>query len=171
MQFDDYESMAKWMDDRTNEANVGLAPDQQQVTWGDCWARFDHLDKTGIGIIFGRVMTRAEWLQSEIDEGADEDEANYSLGKIENSHRRGYMHGLAYSRIEPEGEYGDTHRANLWPIEQRLFDAAREAGWRHENLAVGDQINLSIAFEQWRQHELELIAAARQKLAEEREAL
>jgi hypothetical protein len=169
MAFDSFDEMSKWMDDRTSEANIGLAPEQQQITYGDCWARFDHLDT--VGMLFGQVMTKAEWLASELAEGAPEGEANYSLARVEASHQRGYMHGLVYSPVEPDGEYGDTHRANIWPIEERLFLAASIVEWRHEDMSLADRINLSIAFEQWRQHEMELIAAARAKLAEEKDAL
>lgn len=169
MQFDDFESMAKWMDDRTNEANIGLAPEQQQVTYGDTWARFDHIDS--IGLVCGRIFTKAEWLASEIAEGAPEEEANYSLAKVEQAHERGYMNSIAYSVLEPDGEYGDIHRANLWPIDEDLFHACAEARWKIENLDMGAKINLSIAFEQWRHHELDLIAEAKAKLAQERDSI
>jgi hypothetical protein len=168
MQFDNFEQMAKWMDDRTKEANLGLAPEQVAISYGHTWARFDQLD-TGIGIVFGRIFTEAEYLAGELDDEVET--PSETLARIRENHDRGYMYGIAYSMVEPDGEYGDTHRANMWPIDGDLFAAAAEAGWDHRALPIGDQINLSIAFEAWRTHELGLIAEARAKLAEERDAL
>lgn len=42
---------------------------------------------------------------------------------------RGYKSGRAYSVIEPTGELGDTHVANMWPITRESFEQARDLGW------------------------------------------
>lgn len=168
-QFENFEQMQQWMADRTTEANQDLAPEQQQLTYGDHWVRFTYL--TDFGLIFGHVFTKAEWLASEMAAGADDDEANYSLKLVEASHERGYMHGPAYSVVTPGGEYGDTHRADIWPIDETLFAEVEAAGWDLNRMEQGTKIKLAIIFEEWRQHETELIAAARLKLAEERDSL
>lgn len=170
IQFENPEEMGNWMAARTAEANANLAPEQLQITPGDYWARFDHMD-THVGIEFGHVYTEQEFKDSEIEAGATVEEADGGWRQAQARAADGFLYGRAWSRVARDGEYGSTHRANLWPIEEALFHAVQAVGWRHEDLPLHERINLSISFEQWRQHEMDLIAQARAALAEERKNL
>lgn len=168
IEFSSAEDMFNWMAQRTDEANAGLAPEQTRVGYSDTWIRFDHLDQ--FGVICGRVATLEEAVPPQGPDDAP-GEAEAERARAVENHERGYLTGMAYSQVEPDGEWGDTHRANLWPLEPDLFEALRAVGWRHEDLALADKIRVSIVFEQWRQHELALIAQQRAALAVERQAL
>lgn len=167
--FSSFEEMQKWMLDRTNEANAALADEQLAVSWGDYWARFDSYDT--FGVIFGRVFTEDEWVANEMDAGASLEEATYAMEQIRATHREGYMHGDAYSKAFPEAEYGSTHRANLWPIEERVFHAAMAVGWDVTAMPMEHRLNLSIALEEWKRHNLRLIHDQQAVIANERRLL
>lgn len=64
------------------------------------------------------------------------DEAVYSIASSAERRLRGYLFGEAYSAPFPEGELGDTHVANAWPISEAAFEEARATGWR-ANHVVG----------------------------------
>ena len=42
---------------------------------------------------------------------------------------RGYLTGECYSILEPDGEWGDTHVANVWRLSAEGFAEARNADW------------------------------------------
>lgn len=122
--FDDFASMQEKLAEIRSKANEGLAVAQRSVTYGSYWVRF-HPATT----IFGYVTPLDEFVVGEMALGATRDEAEYEMEQIKAAHEDGMMWGKAYSRLEPDGEYGSTHRASLWPIEQRLFDAAMATRW------------------------------------------
>jgi hypothetical protein len=72
---------------------------------------------------------------SELD---DEQRAEflYSRRMMRDSRKRGYIFGRGYSVIEPNGELGSTHVANMWPIDKAAFDEAREQKWQPDLLDV-----------------------------------
>lgn len=57
-------------------------------------------------------------------------EALYSISSGAERRVRGYLFGEAWSAPFPEGELGDTHVANAWPITREAFEEGRAAGWR-----------------------------------------
>lgn len=131
MEFDNVDEMFVWMRARTIDANAHLADAQREVTWGSYWMRlFDPPI-----VIFGKVSTEAEMVADETKVKPGEDpaevlaEAEWTIARLRENHEAGYMFGMAYSLIEPEGEWGDTHRANLWPISEKLFLDAKACGW------------------------------------------
>lgn len=143
----------------TEMANRHLAADQRMITWGDRWVRFWQMSPTMPPIvIFGRVMTREEieageracmgdTPQHEVD-----GEIAQTLRHIEHQHGRGYMFGKAYSVMESEGELGDTHRADMWPISERVYEAARKVQWNHRNLPRAEAHALVEAYQAWAGH-------------------
>ena len=134
-------------------ANQHLAPEQEGVGYGDYWVRFlpDRL------VIFSRVMTRAEFIESETAlADPDDPYAEVELGGIVNHHddsyARGYRFGWCFSTIEPTGEPGSTHIANLWPIEQEVFDQAKAVGWEIDRLPAESKALLEAAYQGYRKH-------------------
>jgi len=150
MEFENIDDMFEFMEKRTNEANANLAPAQQGVTYGDCWARFDTPHNFGF-IEFGHVETEAEFRASMVKYPKAETDSEWE--SIQTEHERGYLFSKAYSLMGPDGELGDTHRASMWPIDRALFDAARAVDWDYKRLEVPDALNLSLAYEQWLAHE------------------
>lgn len=124
LKFDDLAQMQEQLKRNRDAANAGLAAAQKAVTYGSYWVRFHP-----VAVIFGYVDPIEQIMYDSMNMGAGEDEAHYEAEQIEAAHREGMMWGLAYSKIEPGGEYGYTHRANLWPIEERLFRAAKQVTW------------------------------------------
>lgn len=140
MEFESMDQMIEFMQKRTDEANRDLAPAQQAVTYGDCWARFDTIATTGVPE-FGYVLT--------LDEAATNQEERAS---VEAEHERGYLFSRAYSAHFPDGELGDTHRANLWPIDRAVFDALAAVEWDHNAVAPEHKVHLEIAYQAARAH-------------------
>jgi len=136
-------------------ANRNLAPQQQAITWGSTWARFDSVSE-GV-VIFGRVLTQDEVHHGCIRAGASELEARRQVREVQ---RRQANDHVVFSRffgtLLPEGERGAAHRIGLWPIERRTFDALALVGWDHSRLDTGDLVyeafDLSVAFIAWRAH-------------------
>jgi len=62
------------------------------------------------------------------DEG--EAEFHHSCAMLRSSRRRGYIFGRAFSVIEPRGELGSTHVANMWPISKAAFEEAKNQNWQ-----------------------------------------
>lgn len=44
-------------------------------------------------------------------------------------HKRGYRFGMAWSVLEPRGEWGDTHVSQMIPIPKTLFEIGPDRGW------------------------------------------
>jgi hypothetical protein len=90
--------------------------------------------------IFGEAWSlrraRKEELESyhvqSVDELGEEDRHAFhsSCKMMADSRRRGYIFGRAYSEIEPRGELGSTHVADMWPLTEAAFNEAREQDWR-----------------------------------------
>jgi hypothetical protein len=147
MSFDSWSEMQEKLGKMRTAANEGLAAAQKAVTYGDYWVRF-YKEFT----IFGRVMPLDEYMASEVSLGAPPEEAEYTAAHVQRAHDEGMMWGMAYSVLEPEGELGNTHRANLWPIEERVFNAARDAEWDPERFPEWVLILLQEAARAWRSH-------------------
>lgn len=141
--FDSIADMVDYMQKQTEWANANLAPKQQAVTYGDHWARFD---QKGF-VIFGKVATLDEATGS-----TPSSEKDYELKSLTANHDRGYMFGKCYSVIEPTGEWGDTHRANLWPIPVEMFDAVKAVGWDTDALEVDMLTALWVHHRAWWNH-------------------
>jgi hypothetical protein len=153
MEFESWEDAVSFMAEQTDRANERLAPEQVAVTYGDCWVRF--YDIAARTLIFGRITTLDYW-DEKIATAKGEDRQEWMDEKVSvaESHERGYMYGKAYSVIEPDGEWGSTHRANLWPIPEWLFEQARAAGWRMDDLDEQGKDGLSQVWLAYRAHNL-----------------
>lgn len=143
--FDSLEAMYARMAEQEAAANAALSPDQgamrdavgETVYWmrpyegmfifGECpsLAAATVKERSYYPILDGaRTAENAE----EYDEAASEFE--YSSTNLAERRSRGYLFGTAYSVIEPDGELGDTHVANAWPISKEAFEQAREVAWQ-----------------------------------------
>lgn len=152
--FNSFEEMQEFMRKQTEGANERLAEEQKTITWGSHWVRFLDLDGSLL-LICGYVDTLEEYLQKERDAGADEEEVEYAKATLPENHARGYMSGTAYSVIEPEGELGDTHRYNAWPISKELFEKVREAGWQLGQMDDAGVHELAAIHKRWSAHQRE----------------
>lgn len=124
MEFESLEAAQEWMRRQEQAANERLTPEQRSIGWGDYWVRLDHDFE-----IWGEVWTEEYCLKSEIEAGATRAEAKYSMTAIKDAHERGYRFGMAWSVVEPRGEIGSTHVANMMPCSEALFEAARTCEW------------------------------------------
>lgn len=115
--FDSFEDAMQAMRDAEERANALTLPQQREIGYGDFWCR--PVPEWGI-FIFGRVSTL-----DELRKGEDAE----TIVALEERFTRGYRFGKAYSTIEPEGEWGDTHVANMWPITEAEFEEAKGHGW------------------------------------------
>ena len=142
--YENFESMHQRLTELTKEANDGLAPAQRLVTYGDHWVRF--WDMRQRLVIFGHVHTPEEIRRDEELHGAPENEIDYMLGETERRHRDGFMYGLCRSRWYPEGEWGDTHRGNLWPVDKDTYDEALAVGCDIDHLGEHGRFALQEAW-------------------------
>jgi hypothetical protein len=145
--------MYDFMHANEEAANKTLAPEQKAVTYGDYWCRFYQLrDRI---VIFGQVTPLSYW-DEKITNAADNEEQQewqWEKEQIEGSHERGYVFGWAWSVLEPEGEPGSTHQANLWPITPALFEAARDAEWKIDDLTGVHRESMETVYQVWRAHQ------------------
>lgn len=95
-------------------------PVQLALKPGDHWVSFEVLDQ-GV-VIWGQV-----------DEVKDE-----------------YLASTAYWTELPGGRREIVLRPRVWPIEERLFEMAREANWNHNRLEEIGRFLLNLAFAQHR---------------------
>lgn len=145
--FDSHDDMTKYLTKIRQAAKEGLHPEQARLTYGDHWVEF--VDVGARIVIFGRVHTLDEVRDSEHPDYVDDIVATTETDLVD-----GMMYGRAYSRLEPFGELGYTHKANAWPIEGRLFDAAKAAEWDIDALDEAGKVLLQIAYAAWRAHRM-----------------
>jgi hypothetical protein len=159
MEFDSFDDMVEFMRTNTEQANAGLAPEQQALTWGSTWVRFDQVFDENI--VFGRCYEREEAKQKERDatvrmgDRVDEYEIADTDRRLAAALEDGYLFGVAASRHFPDPEIGSTHRANAWPISDRLFQTMEQLGFDYQKLT--DPVlreELEDAYREWREHEM-----------------
>ena len=148
----DLEAMMEQMRVLTEYANEHLAPQQKQIGYGSYWARF--YDVKNRIVVFGYVETLDAMEASERELGADDGEAAYIRTDTNRRHNDGYMYGMCYSTITPEGELGFTHRADIWPITQDAFETYRRVGWDvdHDDLTWETKVELAGAYAEYATH-------------------
>lgn len=132
--FDSFEAMHQRLVEMTDEANAGLASAQRLITYGDHWVRF--WDMRSRLVVFSKVLTLDEIRHDEAALGAPPNEVEYMVRETQRRHADGFLYGLARSRWYPAGEWGDTHRANVWPVEQSVYEEAVEVGFDIDALGV-----------------------------------
>jgi hypothetical protein len=135
----------EYLRSRNDWAKDHLAPEQQNITYGDHWARF--YDVSSQLIIFGRVDPLAE-----TSESPDEQEREYLRHETERRMANGYVYGKCYSKVTVPGEYGFTPKFEIWPIDEDVFNAARDVNWEFTHLPIGVRIELSTAYGWWHSH-------------------
>ena len=148
----DLETMMEQMRVLTEYANEHLAEPQRGLTYGSYWARFyDIRDRL---VIFGYVEPLDTMIETERELGARDDEAEYIRADTQRRHEDGYMYGMCYSTVTPEGELGFTHRADIWPIDQAMFEQYREVAWQvdDDRLAWETKIALAQAYTEYATH-------------------
>jgi len=91
---------------------------------GDHWVSFEALDQ-GV-VVFGQV-------EDEQDE---------------------YLASTSYWTELPDGRREIVLRQNVWPIEERLFDMAREVNWNQHQLEEIGRFLLELAYAQYRVYQL-----------------
>lgn len=145
--YDTPEEMRAALQQMREDAKAGLHPEQRRLTYGDTWVEFADVGERLIN--FGRISTLAEIAADEpIAEAAE------TCATVAADLDDGVMYGKTWSRQIPDGEWGTTHKASVWPIETRLFLAARIAGWDVNELPEASKVLLQIAYSAWRAHRL-----------------
>lgn len=133
-------------------AMLGLADAQRSIDLGDHWVQFYDLDAHPPMVIFGRVATEQQLLD---DFDPDDDEGTLTeciareRGRLAET---GLMYGEAFSHPYPDGEWGYTHKASVWPIDLVLFNLAKAAEWDINRLGADGRALLQIAFNAHRTH-------------------
>lgn len=133
------------------DAKAGLHPEQAALSYGHTWVEFADVGQRII--YFGRTFTEIDIVS---DEGASPHPSYVRdvLAGVDADLQDGVMFGKAWSKADPAGTIGVTHKANVWPIETRMFIAARVAGWDIDRLDETGRVLLQIAYSAWRAHRL-----------------
>lgn len=148
--FSSFEEMQDWQNQREDEANTSLVPEQielrDDVEHTRYWVRPYDMYGTKF-LIFGEALSykdlcelSAKYVSSRDDDESIE-EAVYEIRTKVDVRKRGYLYGKAYSEVKPTGEWGDTHVANVWPISKQAFDEAEAHDW---NAVTVDHVTRSI---------------------------
>ena len=122
--FTSMDEMLAEQERKEREFEEQIFPKQREITYGTYFFRV-----SGNVPIFTYVYTLEELRKLEEDAGAEEDELEYFMERIQSVHARGYRTGIHYSQIEPEGEQGDAHIVSCWPISELDFQRAKSNGW------------------------------------------
>lgn len=86
-------------------------------------------------VVFGEVPAFEEMDRVERELGAGDEEARETDKMLRGAFERGYLFGQCFSVVEPEGEWGSTHKVDVWPITQAQFEEAREFNWNPQAIA------------------------------------
>jgi hypothetical protein len=156
--FSSTEEMVEYLRANQRRALAGLAPQQRAIRPGDYWVQFHNIHEGHL--IWGRVWTPTEVALGELTnpEGLLREDVEWSevittVAHAEEMLEAGLMYGMAYDRFNPGGELGTTHKAHVWPIEERLFMAAAYAGYDHREIKdEAMRLLLDIAFRAIRAH-------------------
>ena len=144
LRFNSHEEMQAYLIQAKADAEQALDPAQRAITFGDYWVRFYDLAR---GIVeFGQVATLQEVADNAIDYGATAAEAAEEVDDAEARMKAGYLTGRAYSLLNVDGEWGHTHKAHVWPIEESLFNAASETNWSVRAMPTSAKVNFEVAF-------------------------
>jgi hypothetical protein len=123
--FDSFDEMMAFMQEQERIANEHVTPEQSEIGYGDYWVRMYEGDL----LIFGYIPTLEESEAQERELGADDEEIEFEQAQLKDSHSRGYRYGQCFSVIEPTGEWGSTHIANMVKITKDQFEFAKANGW------------------------------------------
>lgn len=148
--FNSTEEMVEYLRANSKTALDGLHPVQAALTYGDHWVQFYDLDKRII--IFGRVVPLEEVALNELHDGADWDSTLATVMTFDGNLSNGMMYAESFSIEEVVGSYGNTHKAHAWPIEERLFDMAKEVEWDITKFDDTARVLLNIAFAGMKAH-------------------
>lgn len=116
--FESFEEAQQAMREAEERANAQVFDRQRSIGYGDYWCR--PVPEYGV-FVFGYV-----WPQDKAEKG----EARSTVTSLRDSFERGYRFGDAYSVMEPEGELGTTHVANMWPISEEDFIENKAHNWQ-----------------------------------------
>src|ERR1044072_2592603 len=124
-----------------HDAHQQLHPVQEAMTYGSYWVCFGNLDQGYVQWGYVHTLDELSVIGDDLVEAADE------ALRVD-----GLLSGTVYSTISPDGVPESTHKAHVWPIEVRLFDMAREAGWDYSRLDDAGRLLLNLAFAEQRVH-------------------
>lgn len=141
--FDSHQQMVEYLRQAAHQAHAGLHVVQDNLTWGDTWVQF--VDVTNRHVAFGQIATIDEVHQGELDSSGSADDADAVAAMTRSDLEYGYMYGRVFDRFNPEGELGTTHKASVWPIEERVFQAAHAVGFVVDDLPLWAKFNLHVA--------------------------
>lgn len=131
--FKSFDDMVTFMEANERIAIGNTRPWQWAIGYGDHWMRSITAFGQESMPVFGYVLTLNEIEQAEMETGSDEDELAYTITQTENSFRRGYRFSRFYSMTESEGELGNVHVSNLYPITAEQFELAKSKEWKPGN--------------------------------------
>lgn len=116
--FDSWEEAESFMTEAEKRANASVTAKQREIVYGSYWLRA--VPEANF-FEYGRVLAQ------------DEQEAHQSSGDVRAMrarYARGYRFGVAHSVFGPEGTFGDTHIAVIWPITEEEFNLAQGKDWK-----------------------------------------
>lgn len=133
--YDNLDDMLADMREKEDEANASVLDCQRAVTWGSHYVRL-WTDVSPPLVIFGYIHTEKELDAKEKELGAGAEERMSTMRRMRDSHERGYRFGRHYSVVEPDGELGSVHIANvLGAITAEQFERAELFGWQLDHIA------------------------------------
>lgn len=148
LRFNSTEEMQAYLIRAKTDALMGMHPLQSRLTYGDYWVRF--VDLANKIVEFGHVASLQQVADQAIDSGATTEQAADEVDQAELLNVEGFLTGYAYSPYNRNGEWGVTHKSNVWPIEESLFLQAGECNYHLELLPISGKINLEVAFRGYR---------------------
>lgn len=113
---------------------MATAPASQTgIVWGSFFARKIPELQT---VVFGAIPTFEEFIRLEGQARAEE--------WAEGPYARGRRFARCYSTLEPDGEWGSTHIADMVPITAEQFETARRLGWYLADVGPDDPDGMAL---------------------------
>lgn len=114
--------------------NAHVTEMQRERLVPGCWAYFELEQDTPEGterlIVFGEVPSVSALIVSERFQEGDLTHARLLERRVRDAHKRGWLFGKWYSTVAPDGEWGCMHIAELEPMLEESFLAAKARKWK-----------------------------------------
>lgn len=140
--YDSPEEAMEAVHKRVEEAKKLIRPSQRPLMDGKShyWMRLYLLSEEGpMIIICGKTIDlrkHAEMLHQRYPEDCPSVEDEYL--NLKSNLDNGFITGYAYSEMEPDGEWGDTHVSTVMEINEELFNQFKAQEWRATTIETQD---------------------------------
>lgn len=126
-EYETLEELLAAQSDALELAEAAVVDRQREITWGTYFIRPSETHPP----IWGYVMTPEEIVDElmNMTPTSSISEVEYEVTTIQVAYERGLRYAHHFSALTPNGEWGSSHIATLWPVSQEVYEEAKANGW------------------------------------------